>query len=339
MATKKRAHELGVAAVAKRAGVSTATVSNTLNRPHMVAPATQARVRAAIEELQFVPNRSASALRNGSGRLIGLVVPDIVNPFYAAIAKVVATATRERGYVMALCVSGDDAEVEMAHFTMLAEQRAAGAIVVPLGADTSRLARLRLVDAHPVLVDRRWPVDDGCSVAIDDERGGFLAVRHLLETTTGAVAIINGPLDIPQCLERETGARAALGAAGLDPDQLITRTVAEMTIEAGETAALELASQTPGGVFTTNDQLAVGAIRGFARAGVRVPDEVSVVGYGDLALATESLLPLTTIRQPKDLLGRSAVDLLLGEIESAGKRHHHEAVLHDPSLVVRSSAP
>ncbi|WP_147918738.1 LacI family DNA-binding transcriptional regulator [Ruania zhangjianzhongii] len=335
---RKRANELGVAAVAKRAGVSTATVSNTLNRPHMVSPATQARVLAAIEELQFVPNRSASALRSGSGKLIGLIVPDIVNPFYAAIAKAVAHSARTRGYVTGLCVSDDDAEIEMEHIRMLAEQRAAGAIVVPLAADTSRLARLRLVGAHPVLVDRRWPVADGCSVAIDDERGGHLAVEHLLTTRTGRVLVVNGPRDIPQCVERETGARQAIAADGGDSSALEVIEVPEMTIEGGVQAASRIAEDPPAGIFCTNDQLALGVIRGLVGAGVQVPTDVAVVGYGDLALATESMMPLTSVRQPKDVLGRSAVDLLLAEIESAGS-HAHEARLLEPSLMVRASAP
>lgn len=336
MMARKLANELGVAAVAERAGVSTATVSNTLNRPEMVSPATRARVLAAIDELQFVPNRSASALRSGTGRLIGLIVPDIVNPFYSAIAKAVAHSARIRGYVTGLCVSDDDAEIEMGHIRMLAEQRAAGAIVVPLAADTSRLARLRLVGAHPVLVDRRWPVADGCSVAIDDERGGYLAVEHLLRTTRGKIAVINGPRHIPQCVEREAGARTALAAHDVDGSRLDVIEVSEMTIDAGRRAAEQLADRPPDGLFCTNDQLALGAIRGLTRAGLSVPDDVAVAGYGDLALATESLLPLTTVRQPKDLLGRSAVELLLAEIEAAGS-HVHETHLLEPSLVVRCS--
>lgn len=338
MVAKRRAEELGLAAVARLAGVSTATVSNTLNRPHMVAEATQARVLAAIDELQFVPNRSASALRTGTGKLIGLIVPEIVNPFYAAIAKSVSQAARERGYVMALCVSGDDADVELEHIRMLAEERAAGALVVPLGADTSRLARLRLVGSHPVLVDRRWPTDDGCSVAIDDEHGGFLAVDHLLRTTDGPIAIINGPHDIPQCVERETGARIALAARGIDPAHLIVAEVSQMTIEGGEVAARALFAKRPGGIFCTNDQLAVGAIRGLMAERATVPGDVAIVGYGDLSLESSLLTQLTTVRQPKDELGRVAVDLLVNEIETSGG-HRHAARLLEPELVVRSSAP
>lgn len=335
MSAKPLASKLGVAAVAKLAGVSTATVSNTLNRPHMVSPATQERVMAAMAELEFVPNRSASTLRKGRSALIGLVVPDIVNPFYAAIAKAVAAHARERGYVMALCVSDDDADIELDQIHMLAEQRAAGAIVVPLHADTSRLDRLRLVGAHPVLIDRAWPVADGCSVMIDDVRGGRLAVEHLLQRGATRVGLVNGPHDIPQCAAREEGARAAIRDAGLDEDALTIVEAPEMTIDEGIRAADALRQADIRDVFGTNDQLAIGALRGLSAAGTATKD-VAVVGYGDLALAAESLVPLTTVRQPKALMGRTAVELLLAEIED-GADHRHQTRLLQPQLVVRES--
>lgn len=337
MIAKPLASRIGVAAVAERAGVSTATVSNTLNRPDMVSPATQARVFAAMAELDFVPNRSASALRRGRGALIGLVVPDIVNPFYAAIAKAVAEHARKRGYVMALCVSDDQGDTELEHFRMLAEQRAAGAIVVPLQADTRRLDRLRLVGAHPVLIDRRWPVDDGCSVMIDDVHGGRLATEHLLRERPQRIGLINGPHDIPQCADREMGARSAIRDAGLPDDALVVVEAPEMTIDEGFSAAAELCERGIDRVFGTNDQLAIGALRGFAHLGLSAPDDVSVVGYGDLALATESLVPLTSVRQPKEMMGRVAVELLLAEIEAADG-HEHRARLLQPELVIRESA-
>jgi len=336
MIAKPLADRIGVAAVAKRAGVSTATVSNTLNRPHMVSVATQARVFAAMEELDFVPNRSASALRRGRGALIGLVVPDVVNPFYAAIAKAVAQHSRERGYVMALCVSDDDGDTELQHFRMLAEQRAAGAIVVPLQADTRRLDRLRLVGAHPVLIDRKWPVDDGCSVLIDDVEGGRLAVEHLLRGGAERVALVNGPHEIPQCADRAAGARAAILDAGLSDDALTVVEVPEMTIGEGIGAAAELQRRGIEHVFGTNDQLAIGVMRGFSGLGMSAPGDVAVIGYGDLALATESLVPLSSVRQPKELMGRTAVELLLAEIEGADD-HEHRLSLLQPELIVRAS--
>ena len=169
---------IGLSRIADAAGVSVATVSNTINRPHLVAEATRERVRQAMERLDFVPNRAAATLRRGSNKLLGVVVPELINPFYAAITESIAVAAGRRGYALALCVSHDDAAVELSHFEMLAEQRAAGAIVVPYSASEPRLRQLRMVGTHLVLVDRVFDAHDGCAVAVDDIAGGALATRH-----------------------------------------------------------------------------------------------------------------------------------------------------------------
>lgn len=331
--------ELGVAAVARRAGVSAATVSNVINRPEVVSAATRAKVVAAIKELDFVPNRAAATLRQGSNRLVGLVVPEILNPFYAAIASAVADSADRAGYAIALCVSHDDPARELRHFETLAEQRAAGALVVPLSADPSRLSQLRMVGARLVLVDRVSAEHEGCSVAIDDVEGGRLAVEHLLRTGTREVTLVNGPSSIPQCANRRTGARAAMAAAGLDPDSLHEIEVEDMTVDEGRRVGIEIArSGAPGSVFCINDQLAVGVMRGLAEAGIPTPAQASVVGYGDLDLATEGALPLTTVAQPKRELGELALSKLLAELNE-GATHHHTATMLHPRLVVRESAP
>ncbi|MDD9153410.1 LacI family DNA-binding transcriptional regulator [Plantibacter flavus] len=338
-------HDIGFAAVARLAGVSNATVSNTLNRPEIVAPATRERVLAAIEELDFVPNRAAATLRQGTNRLIGLVIPDIANPFYSAIARGVTEAAAEYGYTVALCVSHDDPDLELRHFEMLAEHRAAGALVAPLTADASRLAQLRRVGSRLVLMDRTAPEGTGCSVAIDDVHGGELAVAHLLASPApapdGSIVLVNGDLAIPQCADRREGARNAFIAAGLDPDDLREVTVDEMTVDSGRIAGRRIAAETPRptGVFCTNDQLALGVIRGLNDGGLAVPDEVSVVGYGDLALAADGRVPLTTVEQPKDELGRMAVEILLAELGTDRAAHEHVTRTLEPHLVVRESAP
>ena len=338
-------HDIGFAAVARLAGVSNATVSNTLNRPEIVAPATRERVLAAIEDLDFVPNRAAATLRQGTNRLIGLVIPDIANPFYSAIARGVTEAAAEHGYTVALCVSHDDPDLELRHFEMLAEHRAAGALVAPLTADASRLAQLRRVGSRLVLMDRTAPEGTGCSVAIDDVHGGELAVAHLLASPAPAsdrsIELVNGDLAIPQCADRREGARNAFIAAGLDPDDLREVTVDEMTVDSGRIAGRRIAAETPRptGVFCTNDQLALGVIRGLNDGGLAVPDEVSVVGYGDLALAADGRVPLTTVEQPKDELGRVAVEILLAELGADRAAHEHVTRTLEPHLVVRESAP
>lgn len=336
-----RSKPSGLFAVAELAGVSIATVSNSLNRPEIVAASTRERVLAAIQELGYVRSSAASALRRGTSRMIGLVLPEITNPFYSAIADGVADAAEEYGFSVGLCVTRDDPARELRHFDLLAQQRAVGALVVPLSAEPSRLASLREVGTHLVLVDRIAERDEGCSVAIDDVLGGRLAIEHLLAQRGPRLALVNGSRAIEQCENRRAGARKALRRRSVDPEGMVEVTVEEMTIKAGRSAGHRLAEALPlDGVFCTNDQLATGVIRGLADHGVRVPQDVAVVGYGDLALATDGPLPLTTVAQPKALLGRAAVEKLIQEVaDQAGAAHQHSATLFQPSLVVRESAP
>lgn len=331
-----RNHDIGFAAVARRAGVSTATVSNTLNRPEIVSEKTRERVLAAIAELDFVPNRAAATLRQGNSRLLGLVVPDIENPFYAAITRGVTEAAEENDYTVALCVTDDDAAKEIRQYQHLAGLRAAGALVVAVSADASRLSQLRMVGTRLVLIDRVWDTHDGCSVAVDDVLGGHLAAEHLLATRGDDLLLVNGPLSIPQCADRRAGARGAMAERGLDPNRLVEFEVEEMTVEAGRVAGRSLARRgVPRGIFCTNDLLAVGVIRGLAEEGIRVPEDVAVVGYGDLSVG---LSALTTVLQPKVEFGRAAVALLLDELR-ADEHHEHSSTLFAPELIIRESAP
>ena len=229
--------------VAREAGVSPATVSNTLNRPDIVSPRTRDRVLEAIQRLDFVPNHAAATLRRGHNRLFGLVVPDITNPFYGEIARGVADAADAAGYAVVLCDSQDDPVRERRQLETLGEHRAAGAIAVPLTADETRLDRLRAMGARLVLIDRRAEPDQGCSVVVDDRRGGEIATTHLLirRPGPGPIAMINGRHDIPQCAQRHLGAVDAMRAHGLDPDDLVEDQVDEMTTAAGEAAGRRLA--------------------------------------------------------------------------------------------------
>ena len=337
MAPTSSRRDLGLAAVARAAGVSTATVSNVLNRPHMVAATTQARVRAAIAALDFVPNRAAATLRQGSNRMLGLVIPDVVNPFYAAMVDAVVDAADRHRYAVVLCVSHDDPARELRHFDMLAEQRAAGALVMPVTADSSRLSRLRAIGARLILIDRTADEHEMCSVAVDDVSGGRLAVEHLLRTPFAGVTIVNGSGAIRQCADRREGALIALAIAGAPADSLVEIEVPQMSIDEGVAAGRRIArTGAPRRIFCTNDLLAVGVIRGLVAEGVAVPDDAEVVGYGDLALGTAESLLLTTIGQPKHELGASAVAKLMAELED-GSAHAHTATVLAPTLIVRGS--
>ncbi|MFF4248866.1 LacI family DNA-binding transcriptional regulator [Streptomyces sp. NPDC001822] len=333
--------------VAALAGVSVATVSNVLNRPGRVTAQTSERVMHAVRELDYVAHPGAVGLRSGRVRALGLVVPDIVNSFYARIAGSAADAAYERGYSLTLCHSGDDPEREQAYFDMLANQRSAGVIVVPVAAGPDRLARLRRRGIPLVTTDRAGSTADGCSVAVDDERGGRMAVEQLLAHRAGhpggadgevTVVVVNGSRDIQQCADRYRGAEGVVrDRPGV---RLVEVTVQEMTLATGAAVArtLAAAADRPVGVFCTNDFLAAGLVHGLLECGVRVPQDIRVAGFGDLDVAMSSGMPLTSVRQSVEDLGRTAVELLLDEVEAAGG-HTHTSQVFAPTLVVRDSAP
>ncbi|MFC7619565.1 LacI family DNA-binding transcriptional regulator [Microlunatus sp. GCM10028923] len=332
--------KLGLDEVARHAGVSTATVSNVLNRPEIVTAKTKAKVLASIEELGFVPNRAAATLRQGLSRLVGLVIPDIANPFYAEIARGVADAADTSGFTVAVCVTGDDPEREARQLRMLAEQRAAGALIVPITADQSRLRRLRAVGSRLVLVDRLASTTEGCAVAIDDVQGGRIAVDHLLSTGRSSIAMINGPATVTQCTNRRTGARLAFEKHHRDPDSMIEYEVVDMSFDEGRELGRRLAEgPLPDAVFCINDLLGAGLALGLHDRGVRVPDDLAIVGYGDLEPATHGIIGLTTVEQPKYELGRAAMRMLLEETAPGPVAHRHSTVLYTPSLIIRESAP
>lgn len=325
-----------------------ATVSNVLNRPGRVTAQTSERVLRAVRELDYVAHPGAVGLRSGRVRALGLVVPDIVNSFYARIAGSAADAAYERGYSLTLCHSGDDPGREQAYFDMLADQRSAGVVVVPVAAGPGRLARLRRRGIPLVTTDRAGSIEDGCSVAVDDVRGGRAAVEQLLAPGSGrpgaagdeaTVVVVNGSRDIQQCADRYQGAEDAVrDRPGV---RLVEVTVREMTPAAGAAVARTLAAATeaPVGVFCTNDFLAAGLVRGLRECGVRVPEDIRVAGFGDLDVAMLSGMPLTTVRQSVEDLGRTAVELLLDEVEAPPGEHTHTSRVFAPTLVVRDSAP
>jgi LacI family transcriptional regulator len=323
--------------VAAHAGVSPGTVSNVLNRPGKVAPATRERVEAAISELGFVRHGSASTLRAGHSRTIGLSVIDIGNPFFTEVAAGVEDVASELGYAVILGNSAGSLDKEERNLRVLAEHRVRGVLITPSGEDPARLDRLREHGISVVLVDHPAHRPDQCAVAVDDVAGGRAAVAHLLSKGARSVAYITGPLTIRQCVERREGAKAAMRAAGLDPEELRVLEATTMTARAGEKAAAELvADPLPEAVFCANDLLALGVLRGLLRAGVRVPEDVALMGYDDIDFAAASTVSLSSMRQPTYQLGRIATELLLDECDNPDT-HAHQHIMFQPELVARES--
>ncbi|MEO3814850.1 LacI family DNA-binding transcriptional regulator [Sphaerisporangium sp. B11E5] len=324
--------------VAARAGVSPGTVSNVLNRPHKVAEGTRSRVEQVIRDLGFVRHGSASTLRAGHSRTVGLSVIDIGNPFFTDVAAGVEDYASDAGYAVILGNSSGDRVKEERNLRVFAEQRVRGLLITPFDDDPARLDVLRDRGIGVVLVDHPAHRPDQCSVAVNDITGGRMAAAHLVERGATDLVYVTGPLSIRQCIERRVGAEQALTAAGLDPAaHLRVVEMPAMNARAGQWAAeLLLPEGVPDAVFCANDLLALGMLRGLMHAGVRVPEDVTLIGYDDIDFAAASTVSLSSIRQPTYKLGRIATELLLDECENP-ESHAHQQIMFQPELVVRES--
>ncbi|MGN8027434.1 LacI family DNA-binding transcriptional regulator [Microbacterium sp. 22242] len=322
--------------VAVAAGVSVGTVSNVLNHPDKVSAATVERVQQVIEELGFVRNDAARQLRAGRSRSIGLVVLDVGNPFFAEVARGAEERAAEEGLVVLLGGADQDPRRETAYLDLFREQRVLGVLITPVAADVTALRRLDRSGIPVILVDREMPGEAFRSVSVDDVEGGYLAVAHLLALGRRRIAVVAGPPSIPQVADRIDGARRAVAE---HPDASLEVIEADaLTVLAGRDAGERIcaAAVRPDAVFAVNDLLAVGVLQALALAGsgVRVPDDVALIGYDDIDFAASTVVPLSSIRQPARALGSTAVELLLaGEGAAAGER----TIRYHPELVVRES--
>ncbi|MFJ2645641.1 LacI family DNA-binding transcriptional regulator [Streptomyces sp. NPDC087420] len=333
------AQTVGIKDVARRAGVSVGTVSNVLNRPEKVSEPTRVRVRAVISELGFVRSESARQLRVGTSRILAILVLDMTNPFFVAMARGAERAAREAGLGVMLCNSAGSASEEAEYLSLFAEQRVRGVLLTPAdatGRNVREFARQNIPFVH---VDRAVPTAEGCSVSVDDVTGGALAVRHLLAAGHRSVTYVSGPMDLPQCRDRRTGALAALREAGLPGDALGHLETARLDVASGIDAGARLLGLAvrPTAVFCANDLLALGVLQAMYGAGVNVPGDISIVGYDDIEFAAAAVVPLTSVRQPAERMGRTAAEMLLDETEPDREHHTHRSVVLQPELVVRGS--
>ncbi|OBB57352.1 MULTISPECIES: LacI family DNA-binding transcriptional regulator [Mycolicibacterium] len=325
--------------VAAAAAVSVGTVSNVLNSPDKVAPATVARVHAAIEELGFVRNDAARQLKAGRSRSVGLVVLDVGNPFFTDIARAAEHRAGEHNLTVLLGTSDDDPRRERAYLDAFDEQRVFGLLVSPIGDDLSRLRASQQRGTPVVLVDRDGSGTPFDSVAVDDVAGARLAVDHLCATGRRRIAFVSGPTELRQVRDRLRGAREAVAeVAGATLEVIETPA---LTVLEGRAAGERLRERPPGrrpdAVFCANDLLAIGVLQALALIGdIRVPDDIALVGYDDIDFARSAVVPLTSVRQPTRAIGTTAIDLLMAAAD-AGGAHRPDHIVFQPELVTRDS--
>ena len=321
--------------VAKSAKVSVGTVSNVLNRPEVVAADTLARVQATIKDLGFVPNGFARHLRSGNSRTLGLIVPDVSNPFFTEVARGVEDAASKRDYAVFLCNSDESAAKEDRYVNVLIQQQVRGVLITPADMKSDRIDSMRERGIAVALLDREIKGRKQCSVSVDDVHGGQIAIEYLAGLGHTHIAWVCGPDSIPQVADRGAGVSKAAKVAGA---KIETIHVSLMNAAEGEEAArkiLELAKM-PTAIFCANDLLALGVMRVLQENKVRIPDQVSVLGYDNIEFAPSAAVPLSSIAQPSYQMGVTAADLLLNECED-GDSHEHQQIRFQPQLVERAS--
>ncbi len=321
--------------VAAHARVSLGTVSNVLNRPEVVAERTRKRVLAAIAELGFVRNESARQLRGGGSRTLAYVVLDTGNPFFTDVAQGVQEAADAVGLVVFLCDSGQDRRRQSAYLDLLEQQRVEGVLITPVDRTDERLTLLPRRGTPVVMVDAHSP--DHCSVFVDDVAGGDLAATHLLDGGHRHIAFVGGPPSLPQVADRLTGFRRVY-----DPDDVVVLETAALDIAEGRRAGARLAGlpagRRPTAAFCANDLLALGLLQEAVRLGLRVPEDLAIVGYDDIVFAEAAAVPLTSVAQPRHLIGRTAAEMLIAEARERDGTHQHRQVVLSPELVLRASS-
>jgi LacI family transcriptional regulator len=266
---------------------------------------------------------------------LGLIVPDVSNPFFTEVARGVEDAASKRDYAVFLCNSDESAAKEDRYVNVLIQQQVRGVLITPADMKSDRIDSMRERGIAVALLDREIKGRKQCSVSVDDVHGGQIAIEYLAGLGHTHIAWVCGPGSIPQVADRGAGVSKAAKVAGA---KIETIHVSLMNAAKGEEAArkiLELAKM-PTAIFCANDLLALGVMRVLQENKVRIPDQVSVLGYDNIEFAPSAAVPLSSIAQPSYQMGVTAADLLLNECEE-GDSHQHQQIRFQPQLVERAS--
>lgn len=297
--------------VARRAGVSPATVSRVLNESAAVGQAKREFVIAAIEELGYRPNRLASNLRRRQAEMIGVVISDIENPHFTQMVRAVEDAAYLRGYGVLLCNTDEDPSKQRDYLGVLAAERVAGVILSPTDRGAPEIAEL-FDHGIPVVAFDRGVADRRADIVMVRNRSTRIGVGHLLDCGHTRVGFVGGPPGVQTADERRSSYEQAMAAAGLEP--LLAD--GGFRAERGERAARALLKQGATALLVANNLMAIGALQATKTLGLRIPDDVALVSVDDPPWAKLTDPPLTTLAQPVRQMAEAAVELLLGRISN-----------------------
>lgn len=320
--------------VARHANVSISTVSHVVNRTRFVSEKARTDVEAAIRALDYVPSAVARSLKSNTTKTLGMLIPNCSNPYFAEIVRSVEDHCFASGYTLILCNTDDAPRRQSVYLQVLAEKRVDGLIIISTGETSDLHDLLQGLTTPTVLLDREVTHVHCDLVETAHLQGGQMATEHLVALGHQRIACIGGPADLSPSAQRIQGWRNALAAAELVDDLLWH---SDFTSQGGFNAMQEIlqSGHRPSAVFVCNDLMGIGALSAAHEAGLRIPQDLSVIGFDDIELARFTSPPLTTIVQPKQRIGQLAVDMLLERIQ--GGRLEAKQMLLQPELVVRAS--
>lgn len=335
--------------IAEAVGVAAMTVSRVVNGVGYVSDETRDKVLKAVAELNYRRNGLARSLKRQSTETVGLVLGDISNPYSTELARGVREALLSEGFNLFICISEHGADEDIVAFEALAGHNVDGIIVATRSNQRGDKYLRRLINSNvPVVGIGRDLRDGNVDVVLPDNlKGGFDATKHLLDLGHRRIAFIGASLGSGANLRRLQGYLKALDDQAIEVDERLivgqsdgtTEVVGYSTEEIGFEAMLRLLElpDPPTAVFARNDLTAIGAMRAISNAGLRIPDDIAIVGFDDIPLAARMAPPLTTVRQPTRLEGKLAVEMLLERIKSLQQIRRRERIL-DCELVVRGSS-
>lgn len=325
--------------VAESAGVSVGTVSNVLNRPETVSADAAGRVLKVIDELGYVRNDAARKLRGGVSTTVGFVVLNGQNPFFNDVVRGAEDEASRHGIAVLYGNTDEDSRRERMYLDLFEEQQVRGVLISPYGDILPRLERLRERGIRAVLVDRFGGTSRFSSVSVDSVAGGRMAVEHLIDSGRRRIAFVGGPMDMRQVTDRLAGARVAADNA-LEDVQLEVLLTSEMTVEEGVAVGRRVLERPrrewPDALFAANDLIALGLLQSLVAGGrMLVPDDIALIGFDDISFAAAAAVPISSIRQPSGMIGRTALRTLLEECDDAELIPRQ--TVFQPELVVRRS--
>jgi len=322
--------------IAKMVGVSVNTVSRALNNKPDVSPATRKKILKIADQLGYVPNLLARSLKSGHSKTIGVVVSNLSNPFFNPVIRGIEDILRKKGYNIIICNSDSDYAREEEAITTLIQKRVDGVVITPVGKRSLDISYLQRTGVPFVLMMSHFKTNYTDYVGFDDKLGASLATQHLIKKGHRKILYLGGPPYFSLAQDRLYAHKKVLTQHGIKIDRRLIKTVTPR-LEEGYAVVKRLLSKGLDftAIATFNDYLALGAVKALFECNIKIPDDIAIVGYDDIEFASLSIVPLTTVRLPKYLLGSKTAEVLLKRITKKETKPKH--ILLKPELVVRDS--